>query len=112
MPDVFTEKDDAELSFHLCPNNWGLPEIEEYVSGFPVPSGARLGVIVVTDEDFDAAGIVRPVPSPIEDEAFGQLHNQTPVLSDEQRAVLAKVVSRNLPGSLLVPFRRRPEQRD
>ncbi|GIK31577.1 MAG: hypothetical protein BroJett009_05690 [Armatimonadota bacterium] len=109
MPKAFEEKTDDGVSFHLCPEEWGAVEIEAYIDAFPVGSGARLGVLEVSDEDFDQAGIPRPVLKE-SGGPFSELHYETPILSDEQRATLAKVVGRKLPNACLAPFKRKPKQ--
>lgn len=107
MPKAFEEKTDDGVSFHRCPEEWGASEIEAYIDAFPVDSGARLGVLEVADEDFDQAGIPRPVPK-VSDGPFGDLHCETPILTDEQRATLAKVVGRKLPQACRARFKRKP----
>ena len=107
MPKIFLEASDQGLSFHMCPDDWTSEDIEKYVDAFPVPSGARLGVILVREQDFDLARIPRPVHSPTS-EPFGELHYETPSLTDEEAGLLASVVSKNLPQAWLLHFRRKP----
>jgi len=108
MPAVFGDNEPQDMSVHLCPPDWGPTEISAYIDAFPLTSGSRLGVIEVRDEDFDEARIPRPIPVD-RGGPFAELHYEVPELTDEQRAILAKVVSRSLPGALRSPFVRKPK---
>ncbi len=109
MPDVFDEKHDQEVSFFLCPEEWGEAEIGRFVMSFPVNSGAKLGVLEVTSEDFLRAGIHEPVSQENPGQPFSELHHVTPLLSDEERAKLAKAVELRLPNALRSSFVKAPK---
>ncbi len=73
-PAVFLAKDGAPTSFHLIPLSWTEDDIDAYYTHPWLPSGDQMGLLEVTDEDFDAAGVRRPVPAPVPGEPFGDIH--------------------------------------
>lgn len=104
-PKVFLEKDGSPSSFHLIPPSWTEDDIDAYYAHRWLPSGDQMGLLEVTDEDFDAAQLARPVPAPLTGEPFGDMHyeSQGPI-SEFEAARLAQQVEKRLPQSLLRPY--------
>ncbi|RMG24325.1 MAG: hypothetical protein D6724_06405 [Armatimonadetes bacterium] len=107
-PAVFLAKDGAPTSFHLIPLSWTEDDIDAYYTHPWLPSGDQMGLLEVTDEDFDAAGVRRPVPAPVPGEPFGDIHYESQgVISESEAECLAEQVEKRLPQACLRPYRRR-----
>ncbi|MGI8923353.1 MAG: hypothetical protein ACR2HJ_04830 [Fimbriimonadales bacterium] len=108
QPAVFEAE--ASVSVYVIPDNWGDVEVDAFQQDWKLDSGALQGLLEVTDDDLAAAGISPPVKTDSSGDRWNHLHYDIPALDDEERARLAKAVTRRLPACLLRPYVKPPRQ--
>jgi hypothetical protein len=96
---------EEELSYtRTTEDTGGLLDLAEYQAAHPLESGDLPGIVEITEEDFNKAGIPIPTfrPDP-NDRKYGHLHFTTPSIESTKAEHLAQIVSKT---GIRLKFRR------